>query len=144
MRTCDRQLGLPKKGPIMRFALRTLGLLLAFTLLAFAGEIRTFNCTNTKCNFKAKVFCGGGDAVTKVSGYCVHCSKMVTATFPNKDRKGLWPGSVMRVWDATTGRILELFGCPDCKHSFAPVEKMSHCPKCGGKTIAEGVPGLWD
>ncbi|MBI5394978.1 MAG: hypothetical protein HZA91_06730 [Verrucomicrobia bacterium] len=128
----------------MRPCLRTLVFLLAFTLLAFAGEIRTFNCTNTQCNFKAKVFCGSGDAVTKVSGYCTRCGKMVTATFPNKDSKGFGPNPVARVWDSATGKTLDVFGCPDCKRPFAPVEGMKHCPKCRGKTIAEGVPGLWD
>ncbi|MBI5684069.1 MAG: hypothetical protein HZC54_03220 [Verrucomicrobia bacterium] len=128
----------------MRFCLRNLVFLLPFTLITFAGEIRTFNCTNTNCNFNAKVFCGGGDAVTKVSGYCAHCGKMVTATFPNKDKKGLWPNAVARIWDSTTGKTLELFECPGCKHPFAPLGKVNYCPKCRGKTMAEGVPGLWD
>jgi hypothetical protein len=90
------------------------------------------------------VFCGGGDAVSKVSGYCVHCGKMATATFPHKDVKGIGPNAVARVWDAETGKVLDLFGCPDCKHLFVPVEKMDYCPKCRGKTIVAGPPGLWD
>lgn len=129
----------------MRPCLRLLAFsLLSCTLITFAGEIHTFNCTNTKCNFKAVVFCGGGDAVAKVSGYCVYCSKIVTATFPHKERMGLGPHAVARIWDPATGKTLDVFACPTCKRPFAPVEKMNYCPKCGGKTMAEGAPGLWD
>ncbi|MBI5820221.1 MAG: hypothetical protein HZA88_14650 [Verrucomicrobia bacterium] len=129
----------------MRPCLRLLAFsLLSCTLVAFAGEIHTFNCTNTNCNFKAVIFCGGGDAVAKVSGYCEHCGKIVTATFPHKERMGLGPHAVARIWDPATGKTLDVFACPTCKRPFAPVEKMNYCPKCGGKTMAEGAPGLWD
>ena len=130
---------------MMRNRLRIAGLsLLGFMLAAVAGEIHSYKCTNTVCHFEAKLLCGGGDAVSKVSGYCVHCGKIVAATFPHKNRVEIGRGSVGRAWDAATGRMLDLFECPGCKHPFASVEKMNFCPKCGGRTMAEGPMGLWD
>lgn len=130
---------------MMRPCLRLLAFsLLSCTLVTFGGEIHTFHCTNTNCNFKAVIFCGGGDAVSKISGYCEHCGKIVTATFPHKKITELEPRSVAQVWDSVTGKRTSLFACPTCKRPFASVEKMNYCPKCDGKTMAEGAPGLWD
>ncbi len=118
----------------------TILILIAFCQLAFAGGVKlTAKCSNKACGYTTQYKTGNGKVSRVVSGYCMHCQKMVTTHF--KRGKSTM---VAKVWDAKTGNILELYTCPHCKKPFAEVKKMIYCPKCRQKTISTQRAGKWD
>ena len=114
--------------------------MIAFSQLALAGGVQfTSVCSNKACGYTTKYKTGNGKVSQVVSGYCMHCQKMVTIHF--KRGKSTM---VTKVWDAKTGNILKLYTCPDCKKPFAEVKKIIFCPKCRQNTISTQGSGKWD
>ena len=118
----------------------TILILISFCQLAFAGGLKfKIKCSNKACGYTTQYKMGNGKVSRVVSGYCMHCQKMVTTHF--KRGKSTM---VAKVWDAKTGNILELYTCPHCKKPFAEVKKIIYCPKCRKKTISIQRLGKWD
>ena len=118
----------------------TILILIAFCQLAFAGGVQlTSTCSNKACGYTTQYKTGNGKVSRVVSGYCMHCQKMVTTHFKRGKSE-----MIAKVWDSTTGNVLELYTCPHCKKPFAEVRKMIFCPKCKQKTISTKRSGKWD
>jgi len=114
--------------------------MMVFCQLALAGGVQfTSTCSNKVCGYSTEYKTGNGKVSRVISGYCMHCQKMVTTHFKREDSK-----MIAKVWDATTGNILELYSCPHCKKPFAAVRKLIYCPKCRQKTITTQRSGKWD
>lgn len=118
--------------------------ILVLGCITFAGALQEFVCATPECKFQAKIYTGRGRASTIISGFCTHCSKMVSVHIQNSELKDNRPIPFTKVWDSATGRTLELYECPTCKKPFAPVTQMRFCPKCGKKSTAEAIFGKWD
>jgi DNA-directed RNA polymerase subunit RPC12/RpoP len=116
----------------------------AVVLIAQAGSIIDYQCSGKDCDFKGESYLRTGRATTKINGYCVECKKMVTASYANSQLKDGKIPPLARIWDAASGKTLDLYECPHCKKPFAEITSLVYCPKCGQKTITQTGGGKWD
>ncbi len=105
----------------------------------YAGVGIDIKCSDEKCGFKSEFLMGTGKRSTIMSGYCVHCKKMVSANFKRGEAQPL-----AQVWASKTGEILDLYECPHCKKPFAEAKQIVFCPKCRQKTISTKRTLKWD
>lgn len=124
----------------------SIALIFAISLagVATAGYFQHVSCTTPGCGFKGDLYSGSGRGSASVSGFCVPCGKMVTLSIKRSDLKDSAPVPDARIWDAATGRTIDLYACPTCKKPFAPANQLSTCPKCGKKSISATETGKWD
>jgi hypothetical protein len=122
---------------------RTLLLTLAFILIpamaSFAGTGYPMKCTD--CGYSSQVRIGGGKRFDQITGYCPESKKFVYLTWKRGEKK---PEPVAQVWDSATGKMIDLYKCPDCSKLFMPVQGTAAdrsgpgfdcCPKCGKHTF---------
>jgi hypothetical protein len=119
--------------------------------IAWAGTTYLLTCGNEKCGFKGEVKFGGGRIFEMVTGYCLKCEKFVYLRW-TREGKGVKnqtpkPQAVGRIWDATTGRTIDLYACPHCTSAFLPIaseEDLRCCPKCGQPTLKQEECEIYD
>lgn len=122
-----------------------LGLLLLLLGVAtgYAGMSVVMKCSN--CNYSSAVSSGGGRAFDQLTGYCASCEKFVYLSWKRGAEK---PAPSGKIWDAATGRRIDVYPCPECKKSFAPVAgDLKFCPRCGKDSFAvdpEGQTIMYD
>lgn len=123
-------------------ARKTLMLGLAIVVLsamtASAGTGYPMKCSN--CGYAATVMIGGGMKFSQITGFCGEKKEFVCLTWEQGQKK---PEPVARIWDSSTGKVIELYQCPDCSKPFMPLQLdkskdgpgFDCCPKCGKKTF---------
>ena len=130
-----------------RTSFLALTILLVPALTAFAGMDYPMKCKN--CGFASDVLIGGGRDFEQVTGFCVEAGKFVYLQWKRGAKK---PEPMAKLWDSATGKMIELYKCPDCPQPFIPLRLKAadrnspgfdHCPKCGKRTFqvdkAEGI-----
>jgi len=116
-------------------------LALAFipTITGLAGTIYPMKCTD--CGYSSQVQIGGGRLFEQITGFCPESEKFVYVTWKRGTKK---PEAIAKVWDSATGKMIELFKCPDCSKPFMPLRLKTidrngpgfdSCPKCGKQTF---------
>ena len=122
-----------------RASLMALAVVLFSVTASFAGTGYPMKCK--KCGFSAEVMIGGGMRFDQITGFCVESGKFVYLTWKRGTKK---PEPMAKVWDLATGKMIELYKCPDCPKPFIPLRLKAadmegpgfdHCPKCGKKTF---------
>lgn len=111
---------------------------------ARAGTRYEVKCETAKCGFTTAIGIGGGRMFEEASGYCQKCARNVSVTWKRGQKPRALP---LRIWDALTGRIREVFHCPDCKAPFIALEQiedMKFCPKCGKESLKGKRTLLYD
>lgn len=116
---------------------------LAFVLIpamvAPAGTGYPMKCKH--CGFSATVMIGGGMGFHQITGFCVESGKFVYLTWKRGTKK---PEPMAKVWDSASGKMIEIYKCPDCDKPFIPLRLnaadrhgpgFDHCPKCGKRTF---------
>jgi len=77
----------------------------------------------------------------QITGFCVETGKFVYLQWKRGEKK---PEPMAKVWDSATGKMIELYKCPDCPQPFIPLRRKAndadgpgfeHCPKCGKQTF---------
>ena len=108
-------------------------------MAALAGMDYPMKCTN--CGYSSRVSVGGGKGFEQITGYCQESKKFVYITWKRGEKK---PEPMAKVWDSTTGKMIEVYKCPDCEKPFIPLRAKAadidgpgfdHCPKCGKQTF---------
>jgi len=130
-----------------RTSLLALAFLLVPALTAFAGMDYPMKCKN--CGFTCRVQIGGGMGFEQITGFCVETGKFVYLQWKRGEKK---PEPMAKVWDSATGKMIEIYKCPDCPQPFIPLRRKAndadgpgfdHCPKCGKQTFqvdkAQGI-----
>ena len=110
---------------------------------AKAGTLYELKCVQPDCDFLSVISLGGGRKFDQASGYCQQCRSIVSVEW-NRD-SGERPLSA--VWDAISGRLREVFSCPDCKKGVLAVEEIEdfrHCPKCRKAGIKTTLKLMFD
>ena len=124
---------------IKKSLLTALAIVLAVASESFAGTGYPMKCGN--CGFEAEVLIGGGMRFSQLTGFCVKTGQFVYLQW---DRGAKKPEPVAKIWDSSTGKVLELYECPKCPHPFLPLQLdptdrqgpgFKHCPKCGKPTF---------
>lgn len=120
--------------------------LLFFVTIAFAGQIKQFNCSY--CGFKSsEVFDGiGKSGIEKTVVYCSACkdffaipTKRVFQTQSNMLIKIInWRG-----YNKFMGKMLLVYPCPVC-NGDAYVYDGSVCPVCKEGKLKTEIKGDWD
>lgn len=109
------------------------------SLAANAGTIYPMKCSD--CGYSSQVQIGGGKLFEQITSYCPESKKFVYVTWKRGTKK---PEPIAKVWDSATGKMIELYKCPDCSKPFMPLQTDSadrnspgfdHCPKCGKQTF---------
>lgn len=108
-------------------------------LATLAGMSYPMKCDH--CGYSTRVVVGGGRLFEQITGYCPGDKKFVSITWKRDEKK---PAPMARVWDASTGKTIDLYKCPDCGKPFIALEVkdtdvdgpgFDHCPRCGHKTF---------
>jgi hypothetical protein len=131
-----------------------------FTLIAclltvaavYAGQGLTMKCTAKPakdpatgkaakaCGYESMVIFGGGMFSDQMTCYCRSCKKFVSlhwtrkgAPVPPNMKVTPKPKPLGEVWNAATGEVLTVYGCPRCKGPVLEIKKredLKHCPAC--------------
>lgn len=116
-----------------------LGGVLLSASAAWAGMDYPMKCSN--CGYATRVQIGGGRGFGQISGFCVESQKFVYLKWNRGAKK---PEPAAKVWDSTSGEMLEIYTCPECPKPFVPLRLKAanaggpgfdHCPKCGKPTF---------
>ena len=122
-----------------RTSLMALAVVLIPAMTVLAGTGYPMECK--KCGFSAEVMIGGGMRFEQITGFCVESGKFVYLQWNRGTKK---PEPIAKLWDSATGKMIELYKCPDCPTPFTPLRLkdadmdgpgFNHCPKCGKKTF---------
>ena len=124
---------------------RTSFLALAFLLIpaltAFAGMDYPMKCKN--CGFTCRVQIGGGMGFEQITGFCVETGKFVYLQWKRGEKK---PEPMAKVWDSATGKMIEIYKCPDCPQPFIPLQRKANDAEAQGSTTAPSAanrPSRW-
>ena len=130
-----------------RISFLSLTILLVSAMAAVAGTGYPMKCKN--CGFASDVLIGGGKDFEQVTGFCLESGKFVYLQWKRGEKK---PAPMAKVWDSATGKMIEVYKCPDCPQPFIPLRRKAndadgpgfdHCPKCGKQTFqvdkAQGI-----
>lgn len=124
---------------IRRTLWTALAIVLVSAFAASAGIDYPMKCKN--CGYACRVQIGGGMGFEQLTGFCAESGKFVYLKW-NRDTKK--PEPMAKVWDSATGKMIELYKCPDCPKPFIPLRQKAadadgpgfdHCPKCGKRTF---------
>jgi DNA-directed RNA polymerase subunit RPC12/RpoP len=130
----DKENDMTKQIPLLALAI-----VLIPAMAALAGMDYPMKCTN--CGYSSRVQIGGGRGFEQITGYCTESKKFVYLRWDRGKKK---PEPMAKVWDSATGRIIEVYKCPDCAKPFIPLRVKApdtsgpgfdHCPKCGKRTF---------
>jgi hypothetical protein len=108
-------------------------------ITAFAGTDYPMQCSN--CGFESHVQVGGGKLFEQLTGFCPETGKFVYLTWKRGAKK---PEPFAKLWDSASGKMIEIYKCPDCPQPFLPLRLKSAgrddpgfdcCPKCGKHTF---------
>ncbi len=108
-----------------------------------AGESVELTCKNKTCDYKGTLNIGGGFWFSKVTGYCTRDKKFVEYTWKEREK----PPEIIEIWNPQTGKIIELFKCPDCGDPVLPIDSLKElkcCPKCKEPTLEHHIIGCYD
>lgn len=116
--------------------------IIAVAAVAHAAMGYRMKCRAKSCGYETEVRFGPlrmpGEQAT---GYCRKCKKFVYVSL--RETKALGT-----VWDARTGRDLNVYACPDCKGPFAEIkctgessDELKYCPACGAPDFAADTTG---
>jgi hypothetical protein len=105
-------------------------------MTAFAGMDYPMKCKN--CGFTCRVKIGGGMGFNQITGFCVETGKFVYLQWKRGEKK---PEPMAKVWDSATGKMIEVYKCPDCPQPFIMPKcrfcnydvhpSIGQCPQCG-------------
>jgi len=113
-----------------------MGLVVAGVMLSgiLAGAAMMYEMRCKACDFKTPVTFGGGFFFHQMTAWCNSCDKFVYIRWNRDDPK---PEPIGKIWDAATGRHIDVYACTTCKKPVAIVTEredastLKHCPKCG-------------
>ena len=100
----------------------------------FASSICELTCKNEACRYKARATFGGGILFDQVTGYCVRDNKFVHLMWRRSEKAP----DPLKLFNAQTGEIMEMYRCPDCGDPFLPIKEaqdFKYCPKCHRPSI---------
>ena len=99
-----------------RTSLLALAFLLISAMAAVAGTGYPMKCKS--CGFASDVLIGGGRDFEQVTGFCFESGKFVYLQWKRGTKK---PEPMAKVWDSATGKMIEIYQCPECPRPFIPL-----------------------
>jgi len=82
------------------------------------------------CGFESRVIFGGMRMSEQATGYCRACKKFVYIRWKRGTPR---PDPMGEVWDASTGQVLTIYACPQCKGPMLEIKgpnELKYCPVC--------------
>jgi|ERR1041384_5507576 len=129
--------------PIRRLLLVTVFISLCSPSGVRAGGNYELTCKTEACQFKQNATFGGGIIFEQVTGYCVRDEHFVHVTWVRGEK----PPEPVRIFDAQTGNVIEMYRCPECRDPFLPIQEardVKYCPRCHRPSLEYRLIGFLD